>query len=177
MKNTYLFSFFSISLIIFFISACTTDSGRSIPEPTFDNVPEPFDISGVEAEPVEDGLTKYVIEEGYGEDQVVIRDNLFLYLTLRNLDGEIIYSSYQDGSTSPDEVPVASVQAQAVRHFGLIRAFSDGLRKGLIGMREGEKRVLIVPPSEGLANIQQGGFTEAFRNDTLRYDLELSAIL
>lgn len=177
MKKTNLFSLFAIFLILFITTACSTDSGFSIPEPTFGNVPEPFDISGIEAEPVQDGIIKYIIEEGYGEDQVVIRDDLFIYITLRNLDGEIIYSSYQDDRTTPNVVSILDVTPRFSQNYNVERSFTHGLRKGLIGMREGEKRVLIVPPEEGFANIQSGGLTEAFRNDTLRYDIELDSIL
>jgi len=177
MKKTHLFSLIAISLLLYITTACTTDSGFTMPEPTFNNVPEPFDISGVEAEPVQDGTVKYIIEEGYGEDRVVVRDDLLIYITLRNMDGDYIYSTYQNDRTSPNVVTVLNIVPRFSQNFNIERSFTNGLRKGLIGMRQGEKRVLIVPPEEGFANIQSGGLTEAFRNDTLRYDIELDAIL
>jgi len=175
--KTYFLTFFSVLLSLILFSGCTTDTGFNLPEPTFDSVPEPFDVSGVEAEPVQDGIEKYIVEEGYGEDRVVVRDEIFVFITMRNLDGEIIYSSYQNERTSPNFISVLDIRPQIAQNYEVPRSFTDGLRKGLIGMKEGEKRVLIVPPQEGLANIQSGGLTEAFRNDTLRYDLELNAIL
>ncbi|CAN5347248.1 hypothetical protein BH23BAC3_BH23BAC3_16440 [soil metagenome] len=177
MKKTYLFSLIAISILLFNTTACTTDSGFTMPEPTFDSVPEPLDISGVEAESVQDGTVKYIIEEGYGEDRVVIRDDLLVFITLRNMDGDYIYSSYQNDRTSPNIITVLNVVPRLSQNYNVERSFTNGLRKGLIGMREGENRVLIVPPEEGFANIQSGGLTEAFRNDTLRYDIELDAIL
>lgn len=177
MKNTSLFSISLFVLLIAFTAACSTDSNIGLQEPTFDNVPEPFDISNIEAEPVQDGIEKYIVEEGRGEDRVVIRDQLFIFVTLRTMDGDIIYSSYQNNRTSPDPVTVLNIQPAFPRNFQIQRAFTNGLRKGLIGMREGEKRVLIVPPEEGFANIQSGSLNEAFRNQTLRYDIELNAIL
>ncbi|REL33729.1 hypothetical protein DYD21_10000 [Rhodohalobacter sp. SW132] len=177
MKNFSLLPFAAFLFVTLFTFGCSTDSDFNLQEPTYDSVPEPFNISGVDEEPVQDGITKYVVEEGRGEDRVVIRDDLFIFFTLRNMDGDIIYSSYQNGMTSPTVVSVTSISAQRSTNFNAPRAYTSGLRKGLIGMREGEKRVLIVPPSEGLANIQSGGLTEQFRNDTLRYDIELNAIL
>ena len=175
MKTNFL-SVFSVLLSLILITGCTTDSGFSLQEPTFDSVPEPFDISGAEEKPIQDGVVKYIVEEGYGEDSVVIRDDIFLFITLRNIDGDIIYSSYQNERTSPIFITVMDVTPRIAQNYDAPRSFTNGLRKGLIGMKEGEKRVLIVPPEEGFANIQSGGLTEAFRNDTLRYDLELNAI-
>ncbi len=175
-------SIVSIALLFLFsvISACSTDSGFNIPEPTFDNVPDPFDISEAEEEPVSDGITKFVKEEGEGEDQVVIRDNVAMWLTLRNSEGTIIYSTYQDGNTS--SVPfslqdiVTNRSGNPIFNFNETRAFTDGLRKGLIGMKEGEKRVLIVPPEQGFSDIPSGSINGEFRDDTLRYDIELDFI-
>lgn len=178
MKNTSLFSISIIMLLIAFTAACSTDSNIGLQEPTFDGVEdEMFSIEGLEPEPVQDGIEKYIFEEGYGEDRVVIRDQLFIFVTLSTMDGDIIYSSYQNGRTSPDPVTVLNIQPAFPRNFQIQRAFTNGLRKGLIGMREGEKRVIIVPPSEGFENIQSGSLNEAFRNQTLRYDIELNAIL
>jgi len=174
--KTYCLSVFSIIVSLIILTSCTTDSGFTLQEPTFDSVPEPFDISAAEAEPVQDGVVKYIVEEGYGEDRVVIRDDIFVFITLRNLDGDIIYSSYQNERTSPNFITVMEVTPRLAQNYEVPRSFTNGLRKGIIGMQEGEKRVLIVPPDEGFANIQSGGLTEAFRNDTLRYDLELNAI-
>lgn len=164
------------------LSGCTTDSGFTIEEPTFDSVPAPFNISQAEEEPVVDGVTKYTVEEGRGEDQVVIRDQIAMYLTLRTMDGTIIYSSYQNDSTDPVQSSIQNIltpQPPTVVRFGNFsfdRARTDGLRKGLIGMREGEKRVIIVPPDQGFESIGSGSVNDEYREDTLRYDVELDFI-
>jgi len=176
MKYTPIFLFLTFSLLLM-SAGCSTDSGFDIQEPTFENVPEPYDISGIEAEPVKDGTVKHVVEEGRGEFQVVIRDDISVFITLRNEDGDIIFSTYQNGRTSPNIVNILSIQPGFASNFQIQRAFTNGLRNGLLGMREGEKRVLFVPPSQGFENIQSGSLNEAFRNDTLRYDIELVSIL
>lgn len=168
-----------LPLLVFIIYGCSTDSGRSIQEPTFENVEEKMlSIEGIEPEPVQDGIVKYIVEEGTGEFQVVNRDNVMLFITVTTQDeGTFIYSTYQNNSTSPVGINVAGVHPYDRPTFNVQRAYSNGLRKGLIGMKEGEKRVLIVPPSEGFENIPGGTFNEAYRNDTLRYDIELEEIL
>lgn len=167
-------------LFLFLLFGCTTDSGFNIQEPTFDSVPEPFTIGDTEEEPVVDGVSKYVIEEGNGEDRVVIRDQIAFYLTLRTMDGTIIYSSYQNNNTSPIQATIQNISTprppSLVRSFTFDRARTDGLRKGLIGMREGEKRVIIVPPSQGFEPIGSGSINEQYRDETLRYDVELDFI-
>lgn len=169
-----------ILLFLIVLTGCTTDSGYNIQEPTFDSVPEPFDISEAEEEPVIDGVTRYIVEEGRGEDTVVIRDQVALYLTLRTEDGTIIYSSYQNDNTNPIQASVQNISTptppNVVNNFNFDRARTDGLRKGLIGMREGEKRVLIVPPSQGFESIGNGSINAEYRDETLRYDIELDFI-
>lgn len=176
-------SVFTISTAIIFLtimSGCTTDSGFTIQEPTFDNAPAPFDISEAEEEPVADGITKYTVDEGHGEDRVVIRDRVAIYLTLRTMDETIIYSSYQNGNNDPIQASIQNIitpqPPTVVRNFSFERARTDGLRKGLIGMREGEKRVIIVPPAEGFERIGSGSVNDEYREETLRYDVELNFI-
>lgn len=139
-----------------------------------------FSIEGLESEPVIDGISKYIIEEGQGEDRVVIRDQIAFYLTLTTMDGTIIYSSYQNNNTNPIQATIQNISTprppNLVRSFTFDRARTDGLRKGLIGMREGEKRVLIVPPSQGFEPIGNGSINEQYREETLRYDIELDFI-
>lgn len=170
----------AVITILIIISGCTTDSGFTIQEPTFENVPPPFDISSAEEEPIVDGITKYIVEEGPGDDQVVIRDQVAMFLTLRTMDGTIIYSSYQNDNDSPIQSNIQNITTPRpptiVRNFSFDRARTDGLRKGLIGMREGEKRVIIVPPAQGFEPIGTGSVNAPYRDDTLRYDVELNFI-
>jgi len=167
-------------ILLTVLSACTTDSGFTIQEPTFDSVPEPFEIGQAEEESVIDGITKFTIEEGQGVDQVVIRDQIAMFLTLRAEDGTIIYSSYQNNNDDPIQASVQNILTPrpptAVRTFSFDRARTDGLRKGMIGMREGEKRVIIVPPEQGFELIGAGSINDAYRDNTLRYDVELDFI-
>lgn len=181
MKISSVFTFSGVLLFLFVLNGCTTDSGFNIQEPTFDGVEdELFSIEGIEAVPVIDGISKYIIEEGPGEDTVVIRDQIAFFVTLTTMDGTIIYSSYQNDNTSPIQATIQNISTprppNIVRSFTFDRARTDGLRKGLIGMREGEKRVIIVPPSQGFEPIGSGSINEQYRDETLRYDVELDFI-
>jgi len=167
-------------ILLTVLPGCTTDSGFTLQEPTFDSVPEPFETSQAEEEPVVDGITKFTVEDGRGVDRVVIRDQIAMFLTLRTMDGTIIYSSYQNNSESAIQASVQSISTprppNTVRSFSFDRARTDGLKKGIIGMREGEKRVIIVPPDQGFELIGTGSINDPYRQDTLRYDVELDFI-
>ena len=80
-----------------------------------------------------------------------------MYYTGRKTNGEVFDSSYKNSQTDPSIFSVA----------GLIEGFTEGL----IGMEEGGKRVIIVPPELGYA-----GTTNALYADTLVFDLELDTI-
>jgi hypothetical protein len=170
----------SATLFVSLLLGCSTDSGFRIQEPTYDSVPEPFELGDAEEEPVVDGITKYVVEEGQGVDQVVIRDQIAIFITLRTMDGEIIFSSYQNDNQNPIQTSVQGILTprppNTVRNFSFERARTDGLRKGIIGMKEGEKRVLIVPPEQGFEPINSGSINDPYREETLRYDVELDFI-
>ena len=180
MKTSSALLISAIAIIFTVLSGCTTDSGFTIPEPTFDSVPEPFEIGQAEEVPIIDGITKFTIEEGRGVDEVVIRDQVAMFITLRSEDGTIIYSSYQDDNQNPIQATIQSILTtrppNIVRTFSFDRARTDGLRKGMIGMLEGEKRVIIVPPAQGFEPSGTGSINDPYREDTLRYDVELDFI-
>lgn len=171
-------SAFALLLISFAFLGCEDDF-QTIPEPTFDNVPEPMDISGVEGEEVINGVTKYTVEEGEGPDNITKRDAVSVYLTLRTEDGTIIYSSFQNNQTDPVDIQVQSIVTVTNRQldgFSQTRAYTDGLRNGIIGMQQGEDRVLIVEPEQGFGNIPDGLLNSQYRDETLRYDITLQRI-
>jgi hypothetical protein len=180
MKISTVYTISAAIILLTILSGCTTDSGFRIQEPTFDSVPAAFDTSQDNEETVADGVTKFTIEEGTGEDQVVIRDQIAIFITLRTQDGTIIYSSYQNNNENPIQASVQSILTPRpptiVRSFSFERARTDGLRKGIIGMKEGEKRVLIVPPSQGFEPIGSGSINDQYREESLRYDIELQFI-
>ena len=116
-----------------------------------------FDITGIESRTTESGLIIYDLEQGTGSLEVVSRDNILLYYTIRFKPNDaIIESSYANNSNFP--VQFNGIVAEANR-------IGDGFVEGVIGMKEGEKRVVMIPTSESVYS------------DTVIVDLELDSIL
>lgn len=144
-------------LTIGFIS-CNDDDPFEV---DYSAVPEPFDISNAERVETETGLIYYVVEEGSGAFEVQRRDQVRVFYTGRiNNTGEIFDSSYRNRNTSPTS-------------FSSLENLIAGFREGLIGMKEGGKRVLIIPPELGYGNSPSSRLSD----DTLRFDVELDEII
>jgi hypothetical protein len=154
-------SLISIAALMFagaIFTACS--DGFTFRPPDFSLAPEPFDISNITPITTSGGLTIYVVQEGEAIlGPVAERDIVLVYYTLRLEDGTIEDSSYREQNPDPVRFDLT----------GVIRGF----RQGMVGMVEGEKRVVIVPPSLGYGN--QPGHRLA--SQTLRYDIELVAII
>ncbi|MFY0684423.1 MAG: FKBP-type peptidyl-prolyl cis-trans isomerase [Balneola sp.] len=144
------------AFLFLFIVSCGGDDPFLF-EDDFSTVPDAFSTSGVTPDTTESGLIIYELEVGSGEIEVGIRDAVSVYYTGRKTNSEVFDSSYKNGQTSPVSFTVVNLV--------------DGFTEGLIGMKEGGKRVLVIPPSLGYE-----GSTSTLRNDTLVFDLELNAI-
>ena len=105
----------------------------------------------------ESGLTIHVLENGSGINEVVARDNITIYYTIRfKPTNDIIESSYANNVTLP------------LQFSGIANASStkgDGFVEGILGMKEDEKRILIIPPDISVYS------------DTVIVDVELDSIL
>ncbi len=128
-------------------------------EVDYSTVPDPFSVEGITPDTSETGLITYRLQAGSGPFEVTIRDRVLMYYTGRKTNGEIFDSSYGNGSTTPSNLAVDGVV--------------EGFREGILGMKEGEKKVLIIPPSLAYGN-NEG---HSLQNDTLIFDLELETIL
>jgi|AntRauTorcE11897_2_1112592.scaffolds.fasta_scaffold03245_3 peptidylprolyl isomerase len=145
-------------LLVFTISfsSCDDDPFRV----DYSDAPAPFDISNADRVETESGLIYYVIEEGGGEFEVQLRDVVQVYYTgRRESNGKIFDSSYRNGSLRPST-------------FNSLNNLIEGFREGLIGMKEGEKRVLIISPELGYGNSPSSNLSD----ETLRFDIELAEI-
>lgn len=158
--SKYILPVLLLGLLTMVTTSCddTFDNNREI---DFSLVPDPFPVEGAEKVEKESGVTYYVVEEGSGDFKTEIRDGIRVFITGREKEtGTIFDSSYGDQSTTP-------------RTYNTIFTINGtGLREGLLDMKVGEKRVIIIPP--GLGNNNP---LFRFRNDTLRYDVELDEIL
>lgn len=153
-----IFSLLLLSILTFGLLSCDSNDPFEV---DYSAVPEPFDISNAERVETETGLIYYNIEEGSGEFEVQRRDQVQVYYTGRiNNTGEIFDSSYRNGNTTPTS-------------FASLENLIAGFREGLIGMKEGGKRVLIISPELGYGNSPSSRLSD----DTLRFDVELSEIV
>ncbi|MBO6621462.1 MAG: FKBP-type peptidyl-prolyl cis-trans isomerase [Balneola sp.] len=152
LRNT----FFGI-ILLSLIASCGGDDPFFF-EDDFSTVPEAFSVEGITPDTTQTGLIIYEIALGSGDLEVGIRDDVEVFYTGRTTDKEIFDSSYKNSSDDPLRSSV--------------RGFVDGFTEGLIGMKEGGKRVLVIPPS-----LAYEGTSNALRNDTLVFDVEIDTII
>lgn len=151
--------------LVILISACDDPTNPFFRETDFSTVPDPIQYTQYEPVELENGLTYYVIDPGNEEPKwrVKSRDGVSLFRTLRTMDGDIIQSSYSDSRTQPENLSVNSLS-------------SRGVREGVLDMKEGEIRVIVVPPELGFANVTQSSQYYFLREDTLIYEVEIVGI-
>ncbi len=171
------FTSLKITLLILSVSlltviSCDTSDPFNFPPPDFSTVPAAYDIEGLDPIEIEEGITAYIHEEGDGFGTVTIRDDLLLFITVRTLEGDIIYSTYNDARVEPTTVRVSNIQLNpSVFSYNIQLAYTFGLRQGLLGMQEGERRTLIVQPEQGYGDLPDGAANSEYKESVLQYDL------
>ncbi|WP_158278688.1 FKBP-type peptidyl-prolyl cis-trans isomerase [Rhodohalobacter mucosus] len=166
-------------LVIFILSSCDTTDPFSFEPPDFSTVPPAFDYTEVDPVTVEPGIDVHVLEEGTGTFSVTQRDQISFLVTLRSLDGDIIYSSFSNGNALPitnQRVDQIRLSNGIINPRSPILLYTSGLRKGLTGMKVGEIRTIIVSPEQGYADVT-AGLTAEYSESTLQYDIELTNIV
>lgn len=150
---------FLIAFTVFFTISCGGDNPYLF-EDDYSSVPEPYSTAGITPDTTETGLIIYTLDEGDTTRQVDvgIRDVVRVFYTGRKTNLEIFDSSFKNDQTSATQFTVANV--------------IDGFTEGLLGMHEGGKRVLMIPPE-----LAYEGTTNTLRNDTLVFDIELETII
>ncbi|MEL7834016.1 FKBP-type peptidyl-prolyl cis-trans isomerase [Fodinibius sp. Rm-B-1B1-1] len=185
-------NFFSKSPLLFFalllsttlaFQACNDNNNRRPTGPDFSTVPESYDLSNADTTYTkEGGVEIYVIEKGDcpgGIEEyctVTSRDQIGLKYTGRIFeggsgDGEIFESTYADSNTSSALISNLTPNSTSQQSAQI-----EGFRRGLLGMKQNEKRVIIVPPSLGYNDNRPGVNGMDLRDETLRYDVELTGI-
>lgn len=176
--NSFKITLLILSVSLFTVISCDTSDPFSFPPPDFSTVPPAYDIDGLDPVEIEEGITAYIHEEGEGFGNVTIRDDILLFITVRTLDGDIIYSTYNDARVDPTTVRVGNIQLNpSVFNYSIQLSYTFGLRQGLLGMKEGERRTLIVQPEQGYADLPDGAANSEYRESVLQYDLIVLDIL
>lgn len=177
-KNNFLYLIFILTAI-FTLQGC---GGGNNPTRIEFTPPAPFNIANADSSyTTNDGLEIHIIKEGDGPFKVIARDQVSAYYTGRVIENgqidRIFDSTYRNNSSSPTILQNLT-QGQITSGSGQpVSPLIDGFRRALLGMREGGKRVVIIPPSLGYGDTQEGSSGYQFRNDTLRFDIELEGIL
>lgn len=167
--NSSLLQLVLVLITVLMIQACDDDNPTRI---TF-TPPPPFDTANADTSwTTDDGLTVYILEQGSGAFEVIPRDRIDVLYTGRTKDGEVFESTFRnDASISRFLQNLTPVPIRTSNQT--ISPLIEGFRRGLLGMVEGEKRTIVVPPSLGYGDSQEGTNGYDLRNDTLVFDVEL----
>lgn len=170
--RSFSFAIFPLPFLLLFAAGCE-DGPVGV---DYSDVPPPFDLSQADTSyTTSGGMEIFVIDPGSGPFQVVSRDVVGVFYTGRNSDGRIFDSSYANGNTAPRTLRNLTPVPRLIGNES-VGTLIEGFRIGLIGMRESEKRTLIIPPSMAYGDAEEGDTGYEFRNDTLRFDIELFQI-
>lgn len=176
--------------VILFLGAFFTQSceENNTFELNFDDAPDPFDTSqAMRDTTIGDGTTIYFFGGGEGPFEVVSKDEIVVEITGRTEEGRIFDSSFNNRSAvnqrqlvnlTPNSKTVVGPNGRPSSVSPLI----EGLRKGLLGMKEGEIRTIVIPPEMGytpqyinkVGQVGKNGFD--LRDETITYDVELVSI-
>ncbi len=168
-----------VVLVTFFIlgTGCNTDDPFRIPPPDLSTVPAPFDLQNLQPVEVIPGVQIFIHEDGFGPYYVTARDEVWIYKTLRTDEGDIIYSTFSDSRVDPIPISMSIAGSyQNVFNFTILLGYNPGFKAGMLGMREGEKRTIVVQPEQGFANVPSSSMNAAYRNSTLIYDIRVARI-
>lgn len=154
---------FTILIITVGLSACSKSLSSG---PNYSQVPAPYDTTGKPKTVQKDGLIYYQIKSGYGPFTVHAQDQVDIDYTERTTNGKIQFSTYEKSLIgSPYVISIASTNSSG--GFTYVKGF----REGVLGMKKGEERTIVVPPS-----LAYGGTTNHLANDTLIYDVKINNI-
>ena len=145
-------------LVVLLTAIIAPSCDSSDPFDPYRSVPPPFDIAGKPKVTLPNGLIYYIVEPGEGEDIVQLRSTVDMYYTGRLTSSRIFDSSYIYGNLLPRKMYLPDN----------IRGFNYGS----VGMKNGEKRRLIIPPALGYGETPEAQYSK----DTLIFDIELEFI-
>ena len=165
-----------IAFSILLLSCDTSDPFR-IPPPDFSTVPEAYNIENVEPVTIEEGVDVYHLEEGFGPFFVTVRDEVAVFMTLRTDEGEVIFSTFANGNELAIPLSVrSSGTIQNVFQYSILLSYTPGLKAGILGMQQGEKRTIVVSPEKGFGTASSTNTNSEYSENTLIYDITVSSI-
>lgn len=162
---------------IFLVQGC--DQGNRFIRTFFpEAAPPPYDsTAAISDTTLAGGTTIYTIKQGEGPFNVRYRDKVKVYLTGRTADGKIFRTSYTKREGFPSTTVLPNLTPYPVQIKFNTYYLIEGLRKGLIGMKEGEKRIIRVPPSQGFTSPDTYKHGVKVSGKTLIYNVKLVQII
>lgn len=177
--SAYFFALFSFVIL----TSCDTSDPFRVEPPDFSTVPDPYDTSNVDAVTIEEGVKAYFHEDGYGEFQVTLRDQVGVYLTLRTQTGEILYSTFSNDRKSPVVVNMSiadglnpNIHQSIFDKNTILLTYTPGFKKALLNRKPGERFTLVVSPEEGFQTIPRNAVNNLYRDETLIYNIRISSV-
>lgn len=180
-RKHHFLSLLAVIFALLILQSCG-DNTRNPYVPDYSEAPAPFDtteyVSKKTIDDEEGQVTVYTLQEGGSQDSVIYRDEISVKYTGRTTDGEIFESTYRDGSEAPRTLQNLTPESKQVGNSrNPATPLIDGFRMGLLGMHEGEKRTIVVPPALGYGETEDGETASGLQNETLVFDVELVQIL
>ncbi|WP_234572137.1 FKBP-type peptidyl-prolyl cis-trans isomerase [Rhodohalobacter sp. 614A] len=173
-------SILSIFLFLFIIVvSCDTSDPYRFEPPDYSTVPEAFDTTNVESVDIYEGVKVYLHEEGFGPFEVNHISSINAYLTLRTESGAVIFSTFADGQSSPVNISIANSDGQGIivqNPYDIFVTHTPGFQRGLLGMKDGEKRTIVVSPDQGFKAVPSNNRTSQYVEETLIYDILITDI-
>lgn len=170
-SSIILFIFFSFGTLL--LQGCSnnnTNRFRFNPKAA----PPPYDQSqAVRDTTLSGGIKIYVIKEGTGPYKVTPNDQIQVKYTGRTANGKVFTTTYTKNSITSNSTNITDLYPYPERNSSPL---VEGLRRGLLGMQEGEKRIIRVPPSMGYTSSGTSIHGVNVYNKTLVYDVQLVKI-
>ncbi|MGM0506324.1 MAG: FKBP-type peptidyl-prolyl cis-trans isomerase [Bacteroidota bacterium] len=147
---------------------CADTTNPYFQPPDFSTVPELPDTTQLDMIHTQKDLQVYRVKEGSGKWTIQGRtgEGMNGYITIRLNDDEntVLQSTYADGSTTSEQVTTSDL------------IDPRGLLEGVIGMKQGERRIIVVGPSMGFADADRSSQFYTYRDETFVYDVEVDLI-
>lgn len=149
-------------------AGCADTTNPYFRPPDFSTVPALPDTTQLDLIHTQKDLQVYRVEEGTGQWSVQGRTgeamNAFVTMRLKDDENTVLQSTYADGQTTPEQVGTSDLTDPR------------GLLNGVIGMKQGERRIIVVGPSMGFADADQSSQFYTYRDKTFIYDFEVTLI-
>ncbi|MEX1212428.1 MAG: FKBP-type peptidyl-prolyl cis-trans isomerase [Balneolaceae bacterium] len=147
---------------------CADTTNPYFQPPDLTTVPDLPDTTQLDLIHTQKDLQVYRVNEGSGKWSVQGRTgegmNAFVTMRLKDEENTVLQSTYADERTTAEQVNTSDL------------IDPRGLLDGVIGMKQGERRIIVVGPSMGFADADQTSQFYMYREETLIYDFEVERI-